>query len=477
MICVLGFAQTDANQAIDLLRFCKELGGSPNHDILLVADCATDYNLCLEAKKCAGEAFRSVTLITNSCAVRGWPQGANSLFAAASKYAHCVHEPFLFLEPDCTPLKPGWLDAIEAEYNAEPKKPFMGCVYKSDSPGLAGEFLSGISVYPPDSVFNVDAAPKSAWDVTNREHMLKHGKHTDLIWNFWGTRNLSPTFVEAKTPQTPINAFTLADIPPKAVLQHRCKNGTLIQLLRKKLFPPAPAQLLCVLPMCGADIEAAIRNVAWMEELGQTKNYPALLSVDDQTYREKVKQVEASARQAFGEVRTHYYSTNGKNGWPQGANMAWQHAARFVQANYRLPWFFCEADMVALKSSWLDELSAAYQRCGKMFFGPIVKGRGHCNGAMIYCWDAANRLPSAMKATTQAWDYLCKAEMLPHAADAEPLVQHAWGLHNGAPHPYEGNPIRFNSVDQVKAWVHPDAVVFHRSKYGDLQRLLREIKA
>jgi hypothetical protein len=246
--------------------------------------------------------------------------------------------------------------------------------------------------------------------------------------------------------------------------------------LKKKLFPNTAAALLLVLPFCGKDVECAVRNVQWIAQLGGVKNYQCLLSYDDQTRRDGVAEIHKAASQAFASVASHAYRLGGNFGWPDGANKAFQITAKFIQQHYRIPWLWLEADAVPLKPEWLDELSAAYQQCGKAFFGPIVPDRGHMNGVAIYPWNTASRLVKGMAATKRAWDYESMNEMLPDCCDAEPIIQHVWGLHHGKPHPFEGDSVRFNSLGDVKRWVHPSAALFHRSKHGDLQNWLRQMR-
>lgn len=477
MVAVIAFANSDVRLAIDLLEWIKLLGGMENYKCLLVADAAVDWVKSMKAMDIARSCFASARLITNEQPVQGWPHGANSLFYTASKFINeKIKEPFLWLEPDAFPLRKGWLDAIAEDYMTLPHKLFMGHIYSSEVPGLAPRIMSGVCVYPPYEVFDMNSPAGNAWDVKNAEKMVNFGKHTDLIHHFWGQRNMSPTFAEVRSHDSPVNTFTLESINPKAVIFHRNKDGSLLQVLKKKLFPQTAQPLLVVIPFCGKDVECAVRNVKWIEELGGAKQYPCLLSYDNQVRRDLVTEIHQAANNAFASVNVNAYTMPGHYGWPEGANKAFKQAAQFVQQHYKIPWLWLESDAVPLKPSWLESLSTAYYKSAKAFFGPIVQNLNHQNGVMIYPWNAAERMPLAMNCNGIAWDYISTPNMIHDRADAEPLINHCWGFAHGRPHHSEGDPIRFNSIDEVKRYIHPQAVLFHRAKFADLTNWLRLMK-
>ena len=470
MKLALAFCQSDVQSAISLLEWMKRLGGTQSHKIMLVADADTGWEQCVRAMEIAESCFESASLIASERSVKGWPEGANALFFTALR---CVTDEFLWLEPDATPLKSDWINQIESAYSRCPGK-FMGHMYDSTTQGMPKRLMSGIAVYPANAINRLEQSYASAWDVYNAEVMVLDGVNSPLVRHFWGQPNLAPTFAESKMAGSPVNTFTLESIPPNVVLFHRCKDGSLMRLLKKKLFPNEFSPLLAVLPFCGKDVEAALRNVQWMAELGGVSNYEALLIYDEQTKRTYVQEIQKAAGRAFGKVTSHSYRVSGNNGWPRGANIALQTTARYVESKYRIPWLWIESDAVPVRSSWLDELFAAYRKCCKSFFGPIVPDRGHQNGVMIYPWNMASRCPIAMAATSLAWDYVGTPDMINDRANAEPLIRHIWGLHNGQPHPWDGHPIRFSSIEDVDRWIPKESVLVHRVKFNDLIQLLRK---
>ncbi len=481
MNLVIPFAANDAQQAIALIEWIGVLAGGEKHEkVLLVVDAGVSWQDGYNAMISAGKVFERVEVIANANPVTGWPQGANSLFFTAAR--HCTKEAWLWLEPDSIPLRPGWFEEIEEAYSLQ-NQPFFGHVYNNSKPEFPRKLMSGIGVYPPATIEALFEVQAEAWDYHHADEIVAHANHTPLIYHFWGQKDLPPTFAEFKTVVSPINEMVLENIPKEAVIFHRCKDGSLLRLLKEKQFPKLTIEkrngllgkgpLLVVLAFCGKDVELMTRNLEWMHELGGAKEYPCLLSYDDYTNRQRVAEVRKIAEKTFREVKINAYRARNDLGWPAGANLAWQHTARFIQQHYQIPWLWVEADAVPLSSNWLDVLSAYYHKCGKSYFGPVVEERGHLNGVMIYPHNAAQRLPRAMSATALAWDYVCFPDMQSDHANAEPFIQHVWGWHDNRAHPHAGDAMRFNSVADVQRWIKPQAVLFHRAKDGSLIQQLR----
>jgi hypothetical protein len=363
---------------------------------------------------------------------------------------------------------------VEA-YSQQSKK-FLGHIYVNQKPEFPRRAMSGIGVYPAETdkvLFEVQAV---AFDMHHAETIVANATHTQLIWHFWGMMDLAPTFAEFKSTNSPINEMALENIPKEAVIFHRCKDGSLLRLLTSMKFPhakPVSGPLLAVIAFCGKDVELAKRNLHWMVELGGVKGFPCLLSYDDYTSKHHVQEIRKLAEAAFGEVKSNPYRARTDLGWPAGANVAWQNTAQFVEANYRIPWLWIEADAVPVKPSWMEVISGEYYKRGKSFFGPVVDERGHCNGVMVYPWNAASRLPRAMAATGLAWDYVCFPDMQSDHATAEPYIQHVWGWHENRAHPHAGDAMRFHNQSDLR-WLKPEAALFHRAKDGSLIERLRE---
>ena len=184
----------------------------------------------------AKESFDFVATIPNSVKAVWAP---NSMFLSAAKWIYeCGKMPWLWLESDAIPIREGWLDAIIEEYDASPMK-FLGpIVRQTNQPELPAAHLTGTAVYPQDA-YEVYQGIESlvtkvvAWDIETASQVVARTKAATTIAHFYGEKDLSVTFVDAITPESPRNAKTIDFIPKQAAIFHRVKDGSLISLLRK----------------------------------------------------------------------------------------------------------------------------------------------------------------------------------------------------------------------------------------------------
>lgn len=236
MLVALLVCQHDISDLRRLLNWISLLDGKLQHDALIACDAAVPYREALETRDEARRIFREVKFTTNQVSVTGWKEGSYSLFCAATKFiAEKWPQPFLIVEPDCVPLRKGWLDEIEAEYQ-KCGKSFLGCIYDCTQPGLPNRLMSGIAVYPADTATRL---PKKSlpvhWDVDGAEVMVNEGAHTRLIQHFFGKHLLPPTFVDTIRHGAAENALTRDFIPPETALFHRNKDQTLMRRVAPSL--------------------------------------------------------------------------------------------------------------------------------------------------------------------------------------------------------------------------------------------------
>lgn len=492
MIAVIPFHSADYRAVLDLLHWIQLLGGCPRQSCLLVADADTQWGTALDILDLANKVFRSATIITNDRPVKGWVEGSNSLFLAAALHIEegaktneypKVGEPWLWLEPDCVPLKSGWLDRIQFVYN-QCTKPFMGQLYRFDNPPPANgqapfTLLSGIAVYPPDAWSKMAKAmkfaPNLAFDVAAAPVTVPLAAHTNLIQHFYGELNLPPTFAESKTEQSPRNTFTLDRLHPEAMLFHRNKDGTLMKLLHKKLFPAEHQRFVVILPFCNRDGGMMLKNLKWMERLGGCKNDTCVVAYDRSTRPEIIASIQAQAHLVFGKVMDFVYGTPKRTDITGAAKHAFRCVSGFMRSVNK-PWLWFEADMVPLKRGWLDGLQAAYTRGGKPFFGPVVPGMGHFNGTAVYPPNTFSICPSLQIENNDAWDTAMRDETRGKVFDASAYIQHAWTMANGRlqPHGSGDYPI-FRTADEVRRMILPTALTFHRDKSLSLIDRLTEM--
>lgn len=229
MLIALPYCSTDREQAQKLCDWMAELDTYPNHTLLIFQE-KQAQPLTIKAE------FRKVETISFVDSFNRWPISTTNAFQTVARHIeYNQKQPFLFLEPDCVPLKKGWLDAIEAEYGRT-KKPFMGAFV----PGVGGspDHCSGIAVYPGEVIKFAGQAlmldEDAPWDLTAADTIRPQAHFTDLIQHRWD-RPAHPPF---KTLEE-FNGI----VTKECVLFHADKSGSVINLLREGREVAEPALL------------------------------------------------------------------------------------------------------------------------------------------------------------------------------------------------------------------------------------------
>lgn len=237
LICVIPYCAHDVDLAKNLLTWIGQLGGCPGHSCVLAPDAVVPKDQRMALKALALQTFDNVETHVITPPQDGY--APNHMFMLTAKQIMANFKmPWLWCEPDAVPLKHGWLDQLATEYAQSPKR-FVGNLVNGNQPGLPAVHLTGVSIYPPDAFEVYEKFPSIrsanvAWDMEAASDVVPRSQHTDLIQSFWGKRDLPPTFVKEKLAGSPENALPLSFISPEAVLFHRSKDGSLINLLREQ---------------------------------------------------------------------------------------------------------------------------------------------------------------------------------------------------------------------------------------------------
>lgn len=474
MLCVFPVFAGDTFLLFNLLRWIKQLGPCPGHSALIVADADLPWHHAKTIVDLAAESFDHTEFITNGQSVAGWIAGSNSLWVTAAK--HCSIgsiDGWLWLEPDAVPLCPGWLDALDKAFGATVSDFLAGC-YPGNQPGVPPVMMTGIAVYPDTAIaFYRDVA--EAFDVQLSRTAIDYVQPTNLIQQFWGQPGLPPTFRDT-IKGAPRHAFGLGKLDPQAVIFHRDKSGTLIELLRAKAGIPAPPPLLVALPVCVKDADIMVKCLDWMVELDGQNQFDCLISYDPSLGPVWLSRVREAAQRAFRKIHEFQYPQPVREIWPDACNMTFQSTAHHIQAAHHRPWLWFEADCVPLKPDWLPALWLEYQNCGQPVMGPVIPDAGHMNGTAIYPANFANLSPRAMSASDTAWDTSMTYDLVGKVHDCSRLFCHRWGMVDGRLHSSTGPPAHFSSALSVDQWIPPDAVIFHRCKDASLIDQLRAKK-
>lgn len=215
----------------------------------------------------------------------------------------------------------------------------------------------------------------------------------------------------------------------------------------------------------------AVTHSAWLRKLGRQHEHKAIICHDPSCPITALNALEINLRAAFTEVDTFVYGRPPIPGYPQSANWAFQNIALHM-AKQKSPWFFFEADAIALQPDWLEQLQNEYEQCGQDWMGSHVEGMRHANGSMIYPADAAQRMPKAMHCSDQAWDYHGAEDYMGQCHNSRRMV-HVWTLVNRMACPVGGGELPANvTAAEISQWLPPGAVYLHRIKDDSLLRLL-----
>lgn len=237
MILVVAFCSKDADLQRRNLEWALELDAGCGREGVLSYDTLTSKE---DVAAIDALAQRYFTKVHHCCysepPVKGWPAACNWAWQSTARwmYESPLKQPWLWLEADAMPLKSGWLLTLEEAF-LKGGKNFAGHVVKDM------HHMNGVGIYPWDVMGRNDMAMMAraaAWDVvlktttmndcTPLNHLIQHAwnvhpQDRTMIWNGAGT---------------PLTFRSKADVALyldfNAVLLHRIKDGSLIELLRGK---------------------------------------------------------------------------------------------------------------------------------------------------------------------------------------------------------------------------------------------------
>lgn len=247
LLVVLPYSQKDAPAAKRLLEWIAELKGPFDHPaILLAADTLVPHDQKLELNALAKTIFtHAETMIVTAPVPKdnNYHVPAAVMFEQAMRQVDQVYKwNWLWLEPDCVPLKPGWLSLLTDAYNSQPKR-FMGALIETTQPNVPKVHLAGIAIYPNCAHADLKGfcnGTKGAFDMQMASFVVPRAVNTPLLMHVWGGVDDPPKF-HAVMPEKPgKNDGTLDVIRKDAVLFHRNKDGSLIDLLKKQMQANPP---------------------------------------------------------------------------------------------------------------------------------------------------------------------------------------------------------------------------------------------
>jgi len=230
---VLPFTTKEVPLVLKNLALAKKFDGKLDSPVLVVIEEGTEGLDAVMAA--ASEIFPMVETHTYYKGPSGWPQGPNHAFKQTAwklgERSKNDPTPWMWWEADAVPLRRGWLLDLDMAHVLS-KKPFSGHVVE----GMG--HMNGVGIYPADVRLhssNAMLCMKTPWDVAmKKETAAKTNAINHLILHVWNVHNGVAVNSPEGAPLTVKNKKELAKwITPAAALLHRCKDGSVADVLLK----------------------------------------------------------------------------------------------------------------------------------------------------------------------------------------------------------------------------------------------------
>lgn len=228
---VYPFCAKDGALALKNMKWIAEITEKCHHSVVLSHDASTGTDTVSDMEREASKVFTSLkTFRYESPRIGQWPP--THAFRSAANFMMKVGTPWLWMEYDCIPLKPDWLDQLQEAY-WKSGKAFAGPIV----PDLG--HCNGTAIYPANTPRRIPRALnmiRTAWDVTMKPEMINdcHNLHP-LIYHAWSMNGgkLHP-YAGGSPPEFPLGSPLLEQIPKESVLFHRDKAVSLPDRLRER---------------------------------------------------------------------------------------------------------------------------------------------------------------------------------------------------------------------------------------------------
>jgi len=250
MICVFSFCAKDKAMALELAKHIEYLGGVKAHKLIVLHPSDVDGSDIIAVLE---NSFGWTKHITYPPRLNGWPDGPNQCYAVAAEEVMKLQngEPWLWLEADCVPTHPRWLDDIQHEHRYC-GLPILGAF--ENTFGLNGKVVSrhvtGVAVYPYDwwktcpvlrslvtatETYRNSGVMPPAFDVYISPYAVPICGTGTAMRHYWKSRNYSEQDgVVTCEFDTPYGASPIVDM--NAALIHGCKDYSLLDIAQNRLL-------------------------------------------------------------------------------------------------------------------------------------------------------------------------------------------------------------------------------------------------
>jgi hypothetical protein len=239
--------------ALELARHIECLGGVKEHKLLLLNPSNVS---AVEILAVLENSFGWLKHITYPPRLNGWPDGPNQCYSVAAQEVMKIagDEPWLWLEADCVPMYPRWLDDIQHEHRYC-GMPILGALeptFALDGNAVS-KHVTGVAVYPHDwwkkcpvlrslvtttETYRTQGGLPPAFDVYIAPYSVPLCGFGSTMRHYWKSHTYRQVGGEVLCRfQSPYGASPTVDM--NAALIHGCKDYTLLDIVQGRLLKSA----------------------------------------------------------------------------------------------------------------------------------------------------------------------------------------------------------------------------------------------
>lgn len=271
MNLVIPTSRNDVALLGPLAEVFNHLGSCKGHTLIVCPADGAEQE-ANDFKQSVGHLFDRAVVRPTPINISGWPIAPNRHFreVCALMMSEYNNAPFWFFEPDCTPLRPGWLSAIDEAYKLG-RQPFAGAIVPTrvtDGKGnhsTDGEHMVGCGIYPPDFYkrsqlmlaldrkMPFSPLPLEPFDVRVRFEVVPYALKLTTLQHNWRTLNYREKggVIDCDhDTRNPAHTSHAKPVDPDALVVHGCRDSSLAKLVLdgtvERVFSEAPTKVVAV---------------------------------------------------------------------------------------------------------------------------------------------------------------------------------------------------------------------------------------
>ena len=271
---IVPISSSDTHKLNNWLDVIIKFGNLANHSITLLPTLGAQEDAQEALNRLVENGIQAEIQTMQISPNSGWPRATNVMFFWAARHAAGQHQPWMWMELDCLPVRSNWADALAGAY-ANGGSRFLGCIVKTPwkdsatgkmvpSPeGKDDDMMCGCGIYPNNmatleecvplfnSFMTGDNSPDQGFDIFMRSAIKAYGRaNTQFIVDKWNTGNytLQNGVLSCKQltkhENIPDGSEMMdiggTQISSLAATVHGCKDDSLYQIIMGGLDLAAP---------------------------------------------------------------------------------------------------------------------------------------------------------------------------------------------------------------------------------------------